>query len=372
MQDLNDKINNGGATADGQLSADEWNQLPSEVQNAIESAGMTLSGGDLSQLVKSIAHYSSVGQFFTGAGIADAYTATVVAPRIAPPALVNGMELNLIIPVTGTGAGTLNAFGTGIVDIKLEGGTSDPVAGDLEAGKLARFKYFTAPSAHWGLINPIISGAVGGAEIQIFTSSGTYIPSAGVKAIELTAVGGGGGGGGVDGQGAGNIVNSTAGGGSGWSRKLTSIIDSSYAIVIGAGGLGGLAGNNNGAVGGNTTIISTSVNMAANGGGGGIGMLGGAPDIRTDGATGGTASGGDTNSSGDDSVAALINNAKRASESASGASLFGGAIKTANGATGSNAITNGAGGGAISQVGSASNWAGGDGAEGIVIIKEFF
>jgi len=35
MQDLNDKINNVGSTADGQLSASEWNQLPSGIQNII-------------------------------------------------------------------------------------------------------------------------------------------------------------------------------------------------------------------------------------------------------------------------------------------------------------------------------------------------
>ncbi len=188
MLDLNDKVNNGGTTAAGQLDADEWNQLPSEVQSAIESAGITLSGGDLTQLVKSVAHYSSVGQFFTGGGIADAYTAAIIAPRIAPPSLINGMELNLIIPATNTGATTLNAFGTGAVDVKLEGGSLNPVAGDMESGKLARFKYFTAPSAHWEILNPIVSTVVNASTstkgvVELATSAETITGTDTARAI---------------------------------------------------------------------------------------------------------------------------------------------------------------------------------------------
>ena len=140
---------------------DDLNGFKLENNNLIEGSGQALNTGDRQQTNKSVAHYSSVGQFFTGAGIADAYTATVVAPRIAPPALENGMEINLIIPATSTGAGTLNAFGTGAVDYKLEGGVDDPVAGDMETGVLARFKYLTAPSAHWEIVNPIVSGFEG-------------------------------------------------------------------------------------------------------------------------------------------------------------------------------------------------------------------
>ena len=46
MQDLNDKITGN------ELTAAEWNEVPSEIQNAIEASGQALSSGDLTQLRK--------------------------------------------------------------------------------------------------------------------------------------------------------------------------------------------------------------------------------------------------------------------------------------------------------------------------------
>lgn len=46
MQDLNDKV------IGGELTAAEWNEVPSELQNVIEASGQTLSSGDLTQLRK--------------------------------------------------------------------------------------------------------------------------------------------------------------------------------------------------------------------------------------------------------------------------------------------------------------------------------
>ena len=48
MQDLNDKVTGGT------LTAAEWNEVPSELQNVIEGLGITLSGADLNQLGKAI------------------------------------------------------------------------------------------------------------------------------------------------------------------------------------------------------------------------------------------------------------------------------------------------------------------------------
>ena len=152
MQDLNDKITDAGATAAGRLSSDEWNELPSEVQNVIESAGQTLTSADLQQLVKGIAKYCTVGDFFTGAGVVNAYTASVVAPMIAPPALVVGLKIRAIITITNTGAATLNSFGSGVINIKQPGGTALGV-GELIGGTEYEFIYRTAPSTHWEVLD---------------------------------------------------------------------------------------------------------------------------------------------------------------------------------------------------------------------------
>ena len=57
MQDLNDKVTGGF------LPAVEWNEVPSEIQNVIEDANITLSPLDLFQLSKAISVYASEGIF---------------------------------------------------------------------------------------------------------------------------------------------------------------------------------------------------------------------------------------------------------------------------------------------------------------------
>ena len=65
MQDLNDKLTGQS------LTAAEWNQMPSELQNIITAFGQGLSSIDLNQLGKSIAGYAANGNFFTDSGSPD-------------------------------------------------------------------------------------------------------------------------------------------------------------------------------------------------------------------------------------------------------------------------------------------------------------
>ena len=82
MQDLNDKITGNS------LTAPEWNEVPSEIQNIIEGLGITLSGGDLNQLGKAIAGYVANGSFYTDSGAADAYVLSVIGSKQALPAYI--------------------------------------------------------------------------------------------------------------------------------------------------------------------------------------------------------------------------------------------------------------------------------------------
>lgn len=136
MEDLSNKIDNGGATAQGQLPSSEWNQPMSELKNAIESIGLSLAEADLFQLVKTISQYAVAGQFFTGGGIADAYTVAAIAPAVAPPNLVAGVTVEFIIPATNTGASTIAAFGGGAVAFEFFGAAMP--AGKLVAGNKIR------------------------------------------------------------------------------------------------------------------------------------------------------------------------------------------------------------------------------------------
>ena len=126
MQDLNDKITGNS------LAAAEWNEPASEIQNAIESAGVTLSGADFFQLTKSISHYVANGSFYTDSGIANAYVLTVVGTNKAPPAYVDGMQVHFVTANASTGSSTVNVNSLGVKNIRLPSGAT-LIADDISA-----------------------------------------------------------------------------------------------------------------------------------------------------------------------------------------------------------------------------------------------
>ena len=203
-----------------------------------------------------------------------------------------------------------------------------------------------------------------------YTSNGTYTPNADTVRIDITAIGGGGGGGGSDGQGAGTNALANHGGGGGYSYKSTSTIDASYAIVIGSGGTGGATGDNDGTAGGATTVTSTSQTISGGGGGLGEGITG-AGGLSFIGSTdGGASSGGDINVKGSPSIVGIASAGNAQSYGSSGSSYLGGGMVAGVG-DGVNATSIGVGGTGGGSVQIATNYAGGDGADGIVIIKEY-
>jgi hypothetical protein len=134
MEDLNDKITGGN------LSATEWNEVPSELQNVIEQLGHTLSAGDLNQLGKAIAGYGASGDFYTGGGTADAQTLTKIGTKQAPAFLTDGMRVRWRPSVNNTGAATINVNALGVKSIVLED-ASALAAGDLSTTRDALARY---------------------------------------------------------------------------------------------------------------------------------------------------------------------------------------------------------------------------------------
>ena len=124
MQDLNDKV------FGGTLTAAEWNEVPSEIQNVIEALGQTLSSGDLDQLGKSIAGYVANGTFYTETGIADAYVLAKIGLKQSATAYTDGFQASFLAGNISTGPSTVNVAGLGVKNIKVSGG-SDPVSGDI-------------------------------------------------------------------------------------------------------------------------------------------------------------------------------------------------------------------------------------------------
>lgn len=128
MQDLNDKVTGGT------LTAPEWNEVPSEIQNVIEGLGITLSSGDLNQLGKAIAGYVANGTFYLDSGSANTYVLATVGSKQNAPAYTTGFHIQFIAGNTNTSASTVNVGGLGVKSIKSEVGVlgaNNIIAGDL-------------------------------------------------------------------------------------------------------------------------------------------------------------------------------------------------------------------------------------------------
>ena len=204
-------------------------------------------------------------------------------------------------------------------------------------------------------------------------SDPAWVPTAGVKAIDVVLTGGGGGGGG--GQcnvNDGTITIAGSGSGTAFKRINQGDIAASYAIVIGSGGAGGPAGANDGTDGLASSFIGGATNLLAPGGLGGTGRSSG-----TGTQTAGTLppalpTGGDLNLQGGGASPVAMINSRSAMPATSGGSYWGDGVIHALTRNGYGAVNPGVGGGGLGSYGDGTNRAGGDGAAGICKITEYF
>lgn len=233
-------------------------------------------------------------------------------------------------------------------------------------------------SANYAAILALL-GAISSVAIQVFTSSGTYTPTSGMKYCIVECVGAGGGGGGVQSAGSPNAGGGGGGGAGGYARKRCTAADigASKTVTVGAAGGGASAGFNTGSTGGATSVGAL---VSANGGGGG--SPGGANSQTGTGGAGGTASGdfgvaGAPGGIGDGAATNAVN----VQGGAGAPGPFGGGAVATLASNGTSTATNGnnapatgyggGGGGAVFTAVGGSDRAGGNGAGGIVIITEF-
>lgn len=220
--------------------------------------------------------------------------------------------------------------------------------------------------------------------IQYLTSgtAATYTTPSNCRALRVICLGGGGGGGGVDGQGAGTAGVGGGGQAGGFVERFITSPQASYTYTIGAAGTAGagLSGGNGGD-GGTTTFSGGAVSMSAGGGAGANGRLAssatGARGLA--GTGGGAATGGDLNVTGQAGVSAFTYSGVQTSTPDGGSCMpYGtcGRGGTVNGTTGGLAGTAGAGygagGGGGCVVAETTNYAGGAGAPGVIIVEEYF
>lgn len=214
--------------------------------------------------------------------------------------------------------------------------------------------------------------SVGAINIQKFTASGTYTPTANMVYCIVECVGGGGGGGGCL-AGANAATGGGGGGGGEYARGVFTSTDIgvSQVVNVGIGGAGGAAGTNPGRAGSITTLGAlitangasggtgaTNNGAYSTGGNGGIGGTGG--DFHTNGAPGGSG-GGFWSTFGNSSAGGL-----------GGSTFFGGGAQSgACPSNGTDALASGGGGsgGCVNSGGGSRS--GGDGASGVMIITEY-
>lgn len=207
--------------------------------------------------------------------------------------------------------------------------------------------------------------------VKRISSNTTYEKPPWLKAVKVTVVGAGGGGGSSDDDVSGESSAAAGGGGGGTAEKLIMAKDLAAAesVTVGEGGEGATGTSNAGSSGGQSSFGS---HCSADGGEGGqAGQNSSTRTIRN--ASGGSASGGDVNLSGGDSVA--IAGEYNYQVGFGGASSQGQSRRpnTSNpGGSGFDGDSPGVGGaGGRNNNSSSAPFPGGKGADGIVIIEEY-
>lgn len=229
----------------------------------------------------------------------------------------------------------------------------------------------TLPIANGG--TGVTTGAFTSTVTQVFTASGTYTPTSGMKFCIIEVCGAGGGGGGSSTTTGSTSSSAGGGGGGGYARKTVSsaTIGASQTVTIGSGGSAGVANGANGGTGG-TTSVGSIVSAT-----GGVGALtSGAvtpPSQGGEGGSGGAGSSGDFNITGSDGFVGnnFGTNQYNQNGGMGGSSYFAGNKKALAANPGATGYSYGGGGSGGSNHASTAGQNGGAGAPGIVIITEF-
>lgn len=208
--------------------------------------------------------------------------------------------------------------------------------------------------------------------MQLFTASGTYTPTPGTKSIVVEVQGAGGGGGGIGASSSANVAVGNGGGAGGYAKsRLTSGFTGGVQVNVGIGGPGG---NLSPTIGSNGGLSSFGSTIVANGGDGGYAQPQTPPPYGVTGSLGGIATGGNLlNIRGGASAAGGVFSTGNVAPGNGGSSQLGSATLSPsnNAVLPYTAYGYGSGGGGSYTNNKANGFAGGAGANGVVIIWEY-
>ena len=161
--------------------------------------------------------------------------------------------------------------------------TDPTTASDSSAGYAAGSRWInTATAVAYECLSATAGAAVWRrltADVQVFTASGTWTKPAWSTVVQVEAIGAGGGGGSGARYTSGTATSGGAGGGSGGRTNATfpaSVLGATETVTVGTGGGGGAAVTANttfgtAGIGGGNTTFGTTVRVRAGGAGGGGG-----------------------------------------------------------------------------------------------------
>ncbi len=255
--------------------------------------------------------------------------------------------------VDGVGVATATTTIKGIVEVATQAQTLAGTAlGETGASIVV------TPETLKGITTPVI---------QKYENSGsphTWTKPTGLKYVVVEVLGGGGGGGGANDTTYDEAGN--GGGGGGYSRKIieSSSLGATETVTVGAGGAGGAVGGGTGATGGTSSF---GAHCSATGG------TGGQTSSSALAGEGGIGSSGSVNTAGDCGSRAGYNGASAdvGSGSGGGSYMGGGGLLRNTVGTG-NVGKNYGGGGGGGFASSGQEYAGGEGAQGVVIVTEYY
>ena len=333
------------------MATTETNSINASTAGVVGNTGTGFSGSPATQ------YNVQVGGATSNSLANVAPSATSGVPLVSQGSSANPAFGTAVVAGGGTGLTSTTAYGV------LCGGTT--TTGNLQnagAGSAGQVLTSNGASALPTWQAAAASGFTS-INIQTFTGSGTYTPTANMKYCIIEVLGGGGAGGGTTAGGG-----SGGGGGSGeYARGVftAATIGASKTVTIGAGGTGS---SGSGGGGGGTTSVSTLITALGGGGGQANNSNSGGPGA---GGTGGTQSGnvgsivrcrGFIGSYG-----CSVNGGSAGGIGANSQFGMGGAASAGGTFNGGGAAGYGSGGGG----GVGNSTSGGSGASGLVIITEY-